>query len=923
MVDHASRTGARAGKTLRAMKLNPIAAACLIVLFASGSVHAQDATAPQTDAEKKAAKEAAAKGKANEQPVEIEAVQVTGIRRGIEKSIDTKQSATSIIESVSAEDIGKLPDSSIAESIARLPGLTAQRERGRATQIQIRGFAGDFAGTTLNGREQTSTGDNRGVEFDQYPSELLQAVVVYKTPDASLVGQGLSGTVDLQTVRPLSYNSRVFSVNYRWDQNKIEDITEHGNRYSFSYIDQFMDNKLGVALGYAHLDSPQPGFQNEAWGFADTGGGTAAIGGAKIYRFDDNNKRDGWLATVQFKPNDFYEGTIDLFYSKFTKTESKHGIEFGTSWGGATLVDASDPTAGGTYQHTSWTGVRPVLRSDSDPIHDRLRSLGFNNKFHLDDHWDLDVDWSTSRIHRDMRFLETYGGLAGGTTTLDADLNADGYYDFTFGSDFNDTGNLRLVDAGGWGQDGYLKDFEVEDRLHALRIGATRDFDSGFLRSIEFGANRTDRTKEKSSIEYKLCIVACAGGDTAAFPGSASDFGLFGVDGFAFYDAESILDSYNLQAKFHKDIANKNWSVDETLTTWYAQANIDTNWGSVPVRGNIGFQWVGVDQSSDGYRTYQGNDAGDLVQRGANYHDFLPSLNLSWEFPYEQYLRFGAARQMARPRLDDMRASTNVYVSTGDCHGTAGLIWCGEGGNPTLRPWLANAYDLSYEKYFTTAAGHKGYVSAAYFFKDLRTYIYKQDVAYDFGNDPLPPPVVGEPYPTGTVGVLEQVINGEGGSMHGLELTASLPLDVLWHVLDGFGLQASYSDTKSSISPNGPGTSEPLPGLSKYVSNVTAYYERNGFSVRWSRRTRSPFRSENRGFGADLVYENFGGEVVQDAQVNYDFRTGPLKGLALYLQVSNIGDEPFTSFDAADPEGRPLKFFEYGRTTLLGFSYKF
>ena len=81
----------------------------------------------------------------------------------------------------------------IADAISRLPGLTAQRERGRATQINIRGFAGDFAGTTLNGREQVSLGDNRGVEFDQYPSELLSGVTIYKTPDASLVGQGLSG----------------------------------------------------------------------------------------------------------------------------------------------------------------------------------------------------------------------------------------------------------------------------------------------------------------------------------------------------------------------------------------------------------------------------------------------------------------------------------------------------------------------------------------------------------------------------------------------------------------------------------------------------------------------------------------------------------------------------------------------------------
>jgi outer membrane receptor protein involved in Fe transport len=124
-------------------------------------------------------------------------VTVTGIRRGIENAIAIKQDATSVVEVISAEDIGKLPDVSIAESLARLPGLAAQRVAGRAQVISVRGLSPDFATTLLNGREVVSTGDNRSVEFDQYPSELVNGVTVYKTPDAALVGQGLSGTIDM------------------------------------------------------------------------------------------------------------------------------------------------------------------------------------------------------------------------------------------------------------------------------------------------------------------------------------------------------------------------------------------------------------------------------------------------------------------------------------------------------------------------------------------------------------------------------------------------------------------------------------------------------------------------------------------------------------------------------------------------------
>src|SRR5256885_838147 len=141
---------------------------------------------------------------------------VTGFRASLQNAINKKKKADQIVESVSAEDIGKLPDASIGEAIARLPGLAAQRTfSGRASYISIRGFGPDFSTTLLNGREQTSTGDNRAVEYDQYPAEIVNQVNVYKTPLASVIGQGLSGTVDLRTIRPLEFGHRVISIGAR------------------------------------------------------------------------------------------------------------------------------------------------------------------------------------------------------------------------------------------------------------------------------------------------------------------------------------------------------------------------------------------------------------------------------------------------------------------------------------------------------------------------------------------------------------------------------------------------------------------------------------------------------------------------------------------------------------------------------------
>ena len=190
---------------------------------------------------------------------ELDTVVVTGIRRGIESAISVKRESTSIVEAVSAEDIGKLPDVSIGESIGRLPGLAAQRVAGRAQVISVRGLSPDFSTTTLNGREMVSTGDNRSVEFDQYPSELVAGVTVYKTPDAGLIGQGLSGTIDMQTVRPLSFDAPVGTVGVRGQRNSLgaaADSSAYGERINASYITQNAARTFGFSIGYSHTTTP-------------------------------------------------------------------------------------------------------------------------------------------------------------------------------------------------------------------------------------------------------------------------------------------------------------------------------------------------------------------------------------------------------------------------------------------------------------------------------------------------------------------------------------------------------------------------------------------------------------------------------------------------------------------------------------------
>ena len=281
----------------------------------------------------------AAPAAAQETPAEnapLQEVVVTGIRRGIEDAIKVKEDSGSIVEAISAEDIGKLPDTSIAESISRLPGLTSQRAEGRASAISLRGTDPGFTTTLLNGREQVSTGDNRSIEFDQYPSELLSAVVIYKTPDARLIGQGLAGTIELRTMRPLEYGRRALAFNVRGERNSDSslgaDSTDKGYRVSFSYIDQYADNKVGLTFGLARLNSP---LTTEGYGtyepWSANGAGIFTTAGMKVRTDMGENTRDGAMAALEFRPVDSFTSILDLYYTKSHEKDNARSIEVNVS----------------------------------------------------------------------------------------------------------------------------------------------------------------------------------------------------------------------------------------------------------------------------------------------------------------------------------------------------------------------------------------------------------------------------------------------------------------------------------------------------------------------------------------------------------------------------------------------------------------
>jgi len=500
---------------------------------------------------------------------QLETVTVTGIRKGIEDAISVKRNSDSIVEAISAEDIGKLPDTSIAESIARLPGVAAQRVNGRASAISVRGFAPDFATSLLNGREQVSTGDSRYVEFDQYPSELMSGVTLYKTPDAGLVGQGLSATINMETARPLNFANRVVAVNYRDVKlgKGLSTPAGSGSRVNLAYIDQFADRTIGVALGFARLKETLGVQQKfESWGVNDVcpqgnnNGCPVATLGKAPGGFNDlvdsgDQKRDAFMGTLQYKPNKNFSSTLDVFATKFDSTQLEQGAqiplapafpEWGQNYGGTTVTPTT--VTNGVITAGSINGFKAVSRNDVNANHDKVHSIGWNNQLVMGD-WTGVLDLATSEAKRNAPHLETTAGLAGNCkanpalcgnvswTGFDGTSVQSAKYTFPYGLD--DLNKIKLTDVEGWGggaalpQAGYSKVASTDDKLNAFRLSGKRSLSGSVFSEMELGFNYSDRKKTRTYVEGRLLVgaandpfaaVAVPGGAAAVAPQTGTPY---------------------------------------------------------------------------------------------------------------------------------------------------------------------------------------------------------------------------------------------------------------------------------------------------------------------------------------------------------------------------------------------------------------
>ena len=965
-------------------------ATCANLAFAAGAGAGQSAEPQQADSvppPSSSETQAQAKSKQNPQQknrqqqqqadqkqkaATLGAITVTGYASSLRNSTEIKRESNSIVEAVSAEQMGKLPGTSIADSLGRLPGLAVQTVDGRPQVLTIHGLGPDFSTALVNGNQQVSTSNNRDVQFDQYPSSWFGSVVVHMSPSADLIGQGLAGTVDMHTIRPLDSAGRQVVVNahYIWDgMGQLADgpgVSDNGYHVNGVYVDQFADHTFGITLGI-DLDSNPAQIRHQApWGYANDANGDLVVGGSKNYGISDLMKRQGYLATFQWRPSEAFSSTLDMTYDNFRETQQAKGIEFPLFWGAGVTLQPGN-VSNGFVQNGTYANVSPVIRNDYNKTRAKVWNIDWNAKIRFNESWSAAVDANYSRADRSDMLLESYSGFgynkSGPTDTVGFSEQGDGMLVLNPSLDMTAPGVVMLTDPQGWGsgatppvvQGGFINAPHTNDYLANLRASVTRSFLSGPISSVELGVNRGTRNKNYQ-IDQDFMIFP-NGARTAPMPGGVmmgDPLAWMGIGAQPIYDPLQLIanGTYQLFPTALSSISvPPNWAVREIDTTPYLQFNLDTNLGSTTLRGNFGVQVAHTNQSSSGQyaaASAGGTNGSNVVLKpisgGTSWTRWLPSVNLVFGLTPNDDLRFSAAKTIAQPRMDQMSASVGINTDITHLSSTNPnqAFFSASGGNAKLLPTKADNYNISYEHYFSGAtsgyectsnearqsplcnAGGAGYFALSGYFLSLHDYI-DPNAAYLYDFSAFIPAYLSsaQQQQLGTpMGIVSGPTNDGHGYVKGLQATLNLPLADITHYLDGFGVLLSGNYTESSLVYGGNPSPITVPGLSKWVADATLYYQRGGFEARVSQTYRSSFLGRVSGISATRIEQTIQGGSTYSAQVSYTIDTGRFKGLTLLLQGSNLSNHEFVTFQNNDP--RQVQTWElYGRRYEAGISYKF
>lgn len=837
---------------------------------------------------------------------------VTGIRGSLTRAIDFKRNAGVIVDSISSEDLGKFPDSNVAESLQRITGVSIDRSGGEGQFVTVRGFGPSFNNVLLNGRTIATENPGRAFSFDLLAAELISGADVYKSSSAVLQDGGIGATVNTKTARPFDIDGTRVVLSARAN---YEDLSERFAGTAFGLFSTTLaDNTLGILVSASYQRR-----KAQINTVATNGYFRANLSqlGLNDVNFPQNydqivdtqdRERIGITGTVQWKPSDTLLVTVDGLYNKFTvdSTADSIGHFFSPGEVTAATIDANrtvtrfSQSANGNTDYISRTFNRPT----------ELQAYGLNLAWNPTDLITVASDTSWSRAKSNNGGNEIFA-VIGFRNPVTFDNTAGGLPGITAAAGFTNPNVGRAHFATREG-------FNVSEEVFEQRVDATFRNEDGALKAVKLGAYFGDRVKANTLLRSQN-DVGCAYCGYAIptpagllqpftpnnfFPGAGANLPRAWLrfdaeDYFTFLESRAAADAQDLAVgrppgSLAAFLAANNgyapieypdsFRIKERVIGGYAQVDFASTIAGLPWSGSLGMRYVHTRVISNGSQQELlalNPIVGDVtaftavfaptavpVTRRSSYNDFLPSLNVKVDFSDDITARFAASRTITRPDLTLLAPRVSfTNLRPGNLQAS--------GGNPDLEPYRATNLDLSFEYYFQPGS----YFTVGAFYKRVSNFIVSQ-----LGDETFTV-AANSAFPTGQAPFrVLRPRNLEDADVYGVEVGLQHSFTYLPGILSGFGVTANATFVESSAALT-TGAVLPLEGLGN-SQNFVLFYDKGKVEARIAYNRRDEFiQTAANGTGGDPIFVQAQGQV--DISARYDVTDQ----VAVFFEGINITNE--------------------------------
>ena len=820
----------------------------------------------------------------------VEQIIVTGVRASMQKSLNQKRENEALVEIITAEDIGKMPDKNVADSLSRVSGVTttsagsSEGSFGENEHVQMRGLSSQFTLTTLNGHS-VSSGDwfgpniaagGRSVSYTLLPSDLVGQITVYKSAQADLIEGGAAGTVDIDTRKPLSFPQKLTfsatvegaygSASKKTDQSVSALVNWKNDSNTFGLLAQIFSQERSLR---------RAGSEGIWWDTVPANQPNASLDGAKAsylsgaVLFEQKRKRQGGYLEAQWKP----QNNITLDLSGFSSVMD--ALNFNTNFMASTINGFNGPgwnqnpanpitvnkvgntitsiffgpnsfggNNAGAYSVIEDVAIRPDARTDSRFIN-------------------LDAKWV---VNKDLTLSSKLGRTLGSGKTTDVGFEVASAWNQGAGYTQDSNGILVLnvpsgdkFVPGGYGIGGWGSYNRSDDSENYGQVDGTLKLAFEAVPSIQFG---TRFARHERNLSVTQLSLAPGSSDETQIPVSAiqnydSDwYGKLPTNPTPGFRPFKISNAYVMSwlarhGSFDKRSVQSSFNIKENTAAAYVMANLLPQ---ESVSGNVGVRVVRTSEDIVAFLP------GGLPEYDTSFVDVLPSLNLRFDLTPRLVGRLALNRGMSRPDFGQLAG-----VTLEDLQRT------GVGSNPYLKPIRSNNIDGSLEWYFAP----KSMLSAGLYYSKLQGVI-----SYTHQNMPFENQAQGNaimPYS------MSMPVNADG-NIKGVNLAYEQGFE------SGFGVLANYTyanGKQTSVLANGTCNGSAtqdcsLYGTSKDSYNLGAYYENDRFSARLSWTYRTTYKLGNRG-GNDY-FQNGNGSLNFSANYNLN------SNVALTFSAQNLND---------------------------------